>query len=265
MDFTGRFLAAIADLVAGIRLAPLWWRVGIEQTIARYRRTLLGPFWLASSTLATAFSLSIVFGAIFHANLAQNFPFIMSGVIAWSITGGMLIEGAAIFFTAAAVLQVQKLPLSFHAFLQIDRMLINFVHQLVAFWAVMLILRLFPVPHWELLLALPLVTLIAVLFGIPLGMLAIRYRDINYSIAFIAQALFMLTPVFWRKGQITGKMIWIANFNPFAHLLEIIRQPLLGHPAPMADWFASLDFLAVAVVLALLSLTFFRHRVVFWL
>lgn len=265
MDLVGRFMAAIADLVTGVRLAPLWWRVGLEQTISRYRRTLLGPFWLASSTLATAFSLSIVFGSIFHASLAQNFPFIMSGVIAWSITGGMLIEGSSIFFTAAGVMQVQKLPLSFHAFLQIDRMMINFVHQIVAFWAVMLLLRLFPVPHWELLLSLPLVVVIAVLFGIPLGMLAIRYRDINYGIGFVAQALFMLTPVFWRKGQISSKMSWITSFNPFAHLLEIIRQPLLGHPAPLNDWIASLGFLGVAAVLAVTSLTFFRNRVVFWL
>jgi ABC-type polysaccharide/polyol phosphate export permease len=265
MDFAGRFVAAINDLAAGARLAPLWWRVGIEQTIARYRRTILGPFWLASSTLATAFSLAIVFGSIFHQNLNESFPFIMSGVVAWSITGGMLVEGSAIFLMGSGLMQVQKLPVSFHAYLHIDRMMINFAHQIVAFWAVMLLMRLFPVPHWQLLFSLPLVTAIAVLLGIPIGMIAVRYRDINYLVGFVGQALFMLTPVFWRKSQVSGKMAWIATYNPFAHLLEIIRQPMLGHPAPLNDWIASLAIFAFSAVLALGSLTLYRRRVVFWL
>jgi ABC-type polysaccharide/polyol phosphate export permease len=265
MDFVGRFVAAINDLVAGARLAPLWWRVGIEQTVARYRRTLLGPFWLASSTLATAFSLALVFGSIFHSNLNDSFPFIMSGVVSWSITGGMLLEGSLIFFSGSGIMQVQKLPVSFHAFLQIDRMMINFAHQIVAFWVVMLLMRIFPVPHWELLISLPLVTAIAILFGIPIGMVSIRYRDVNYMISFIAQALFMLTPVFWRKGQMSSKLVWIANYNPFAHLLEIVRQPLLGHPAPLSDWIASFGFLGFSAVLAVLCLTLYRRRIVFWL
>jgi len=265
MNFAGRFLAAVDDLAAGLRLAPLWWRVGLEQTVSRYRRTLLGPFWLASSTLATAFSLTLVFGSIFHSAMRDNFPFIMSGVVAWSITGGMLLEGSQIFFAGSGIMQVQKLPISFHAFLQIDRMMINFAHQIVAFWVVMLLMRNFPIPNWQLLISLPMVTAIAILFGIPVGMIAIRFRDVNYMIGFVAQAMFMLTPVFWRKGQMSPKMVWIANYNPFAHVLEIVRQPLLGHPAPLNDWIASTMFLVFAAVLALVCLTMYRRRIVFWL
>ncbi|CAN5288129.1 ABC transporter permease [soil metagenome] len=265
MDIARRFVAAIEDLVAGARLAPLWWRVGIEQTVARYRRTLLGPFWLASSTLATAFSLAVVFGSIFRVSLSESFPFIMSGVVAWSVTGGMLAEGANVFMIGAGIMQVQKLPLSFHSYLLVNRMMINFLHQIVAFWAVMLLIRLFPVPHWQLLLSLPLTAATAVLFSIPVGMLATRYRDINYLIGFVAQALFMLTPVFWKKGQMSPKIQWIADYNPFAHMLEIVRQPLLGHPALMHDWLASLAFFALSAVLAVVSLTLHRRRVVFWL
>ncbi len=265
MSIVRRFGSAIDDLVAGIRLAPLWWRVGLEQTIARYRRTLLGPFWLASSTIATAFSLAVVFGSIFGSSLAESFPFIMSGVVAWSITGGMLAEGASVFTSGAGIMQVQKLPLTFHSFLQINRMMINFAHQIVAFWVVMLLLRMFPLPHWQLLLSIPLVAATAVMFSIPIGMLATRYRDINYLIGFIGQALFMLTPVFWRKAQVAPKARWIADYNPFAHLLEIVRQPLLGHPAPLNDWIASVAFFVAVAILAVVSLALFRRRVVFWL
>jgi len=189
----------------------------------------------------------------------------MAGVVAWSVTGGMLGESANTFMLGAGIMQVQKLPLSFHAFLQVNRMMINFLHQVVAFWAVMALLRMFPLPHWQLILSLPLAAATALLFSIPVGMLATRYRDINYMIGFISQALFMLTPVFWRKGQMSPKLHWIADLNPFAHLLEIVRQPLLGHPAALTDWLASLGFFVVAGVVAVLSLTLYRRRVVFWL
>lgn len=257
--------AALEDLYQGGALAPLWWRVSIEQTVTRYRRTLLGPFWLASTTLATAFSLAVVFGSIFGGNFRDSLPFIMIGVVAWSLTGGILPEAANTFVTGSGVMQVQKLPVSFHAYLQVSRVLINFFHQIVGLWLLLIVLKLAVMPHWHLLVALPLVLATGFFLSIPLGMLSIRFRDISYMISFVAQALFMLTPVFWRRNQVSERMHWIVDLNPFAHLLEILRQPLQGNPIPTPDLMASLVLLGVAVLVTVGSLTAFRRRVVFWL
>lgn len=265
MSLSTSAAAAIKDLIDGAKLAPLWWRLGLEQTITRYRRTLLGPFWLASSTIATAFSLAVVFGSIFGTDIKQSFPFIMSGIVGWTIVGGMISEGASTYIGASGVMQVQKLPLTFHSYLQTDRMLINFVHQIVAFWIVMMFMGMAVVPHWQLLLSIPLVLLTASFVFIPIGMLSLRYRDVNYLVGFVSQALFMLTPVFWRRTQVTGHAVWIVKLNPLAHMLEIVREPMLGHPAPLNDWIASIGILLASIVVALISLALFRRRVVFWL
>jgi len=37
-----------------------------------------------------------------------------------------------------------------------------------------------------------------------------------------------MTPVFWRPDRIPAQYHWILDFNPFYHLLEAIRAPLLG-------------------------------------
>lgn len=265
MDIGKGLQSAVRDVVDGFRLTPLWWRVGIEQTVTRYRRTLLGPFWVASSTLSAAFAIAVVFGAIFGSDMRSNLPYIITGIVVWGITGGMLADGSGVFFSASGLMQAQRLPLSFHVLLQIDKLYINFAHQLIALWAVLTITKLIAVPNWEILLSLPLVAATAFALYIPIGMLAIRYRDINYMIQFVAQALFMLSPVFWHRSQIPARMSWIITFNPFAHLLEIVRQPLLGKPAMISDWIACIVFFLSCALVALVSLVLYRRRVIFWL
>ena len=72
MSLFGSFKAAALDLYRGVLLTPLWWRVSVEQTVTRYRRSLLGPVWMASTTLATAFSLAIVFGVALEREAAAT-------------------------------------------------------------------------------------------------------------------------------------------------------------------------------------------------
>jgi ABC-type polysaccharide/polyol phosphate export permease len=265
MEFLDALAGAFADIREGIRLSPLWWRLGVDQTIAKYRRTILGPFWLASSTIATGFALSVVFGAIFGGDWRSNFTYIFSGVLTFGLSGAMITEGVGTFLGASHNMQVRNLPLSFHSFLAYDKALINFAHQVVAFWFLTICFRLFPVPHWELIFTLPLVLAVGFFLSFPLGFISTRYRDVGNFIGFILTAMFMLTPVFWRRSQIPAKLQWIVTYNPLAHMMEVLRQPFLGHPAPMGDLIAVFILLGGAVVLAIFSLAFFRRRVVFWL
>ena len=257
--------AAIADLQEGFRLSPLWWRLGLEQTYNRYRRTLLGPFWIAVATMSTGLSIAFVFGGLLGGNWRDFLPHILGGVTAWQVVSGLVSEGAVVFVSAAGMMQLQRLPLSFHALLSSNRTIINFVHQLVAFWALMLVLRVFTPPHWSILLALPVVTVAGFLLSIPVGMLSTRYRDVGFLVATAFSVLFLLTPVFWQRAQLPEERRWIVDWNPFAHLLEIVRQPLVGQMAPLVHWWASLLTCLVAAVLAIVSLMLFRKRVVFWL
>ena len=257
--------AALKDLREGTRLSPLWWRIGIEGTAARYRRTLLGPFWLAGSTLATGFALAAVFGGILGGDWRTTVPFILTGVTTWVIISGVIMSGSQTFSQAAGPLQVQKLPLSFHAFLQMHRVLIDFAHQLVAYWFIMTVLGFFKLPHWQILFAIPMVLAIGFFLSFPLGMLSTRYRDIAQFISIAMGAMFMLTPVFWKRVQVSSDFLWIVDYNPLAYMLEIVRQPFLGLPAEPKHWLVSLLILAVSALLAVISLALYRRRVVFWL
>ena len=257
--------AAVGDISEGLRLSPVWWRLGLEQTYSRYQRTVLGPFWIAGAMLTTGLSLSFVFGSLLGGNWREMMPHILSGVLCWSLVSGTVAEGANSFLGSAGMMHVQRLPLSFYALLNTNRILINYLHQILAFWVVMALFKLLTVPHWTLILGIPMVAVTGFFLSIPVAMISTRYRDIGFMIGLFFGALFLLTPVFWSRAQLAPDKRWIADFNPFAHLLEILRQPFLGQPAPLLNWYASFGTLAVAVVLAVTCLALFRKRVIFWL
>ena len=257
--------AALKDFVDGARLAPLWLRVGWEQVIARFRRTVLGPFWLSANLLAISFSLSFIFGGLLGQDTRSNFPLIISGILTWSIIGGVLGEAAGVFIGSAGLMHTQKLPLSFHVFLLMHRTFINFMAQLIAFWVVLAVRGLGSAPTWELIPGVAIVLACGFFLGLIVAIPSTRFRDVNQFVGFSVQVLFFLTPIFWVPAQMQGKRRLILEANPLAHLLEIVRQPLLGRAAAAEHWIFSLAFLAGLAVTALILMALFRRRVVFWL
>ena len=256
---------AFADLVQGIRLAPLWITLGWDQTLSRFRRTLLGPFWLSANLLAVSFALALVFGAIMGHDYRSTLPQIISGVLTWSVLGGAFSEAAGIFVASAGMMTAQKLPLSFYVFLMMYRIFINFVAQLLTLWAVFLVMRLGGAPTWQILFGLPILFATSSLICLVIAILSTRFRDVGQFIANIISLLFFLTPVFWVPTQMSRRQQFMVTYNPLAHLLEIVREPLLGRTVALIHWEWAVGTCAATALLAVVMLALYRKRVVFWL
>jgi ABC-type polysaccharide/polyol phosphate export permease len=256
---------AVRDIIDGFRLAPLWSRLGWEQTIARFRRTVLGPFWLTANLLAISFALAFVFGGLMGTDYRSNFALIIGGILVWNLIGGVLAEASGVFISSAGLMHTMKLPLSFHVLLLMHRAFINFLAQLIAFWVVLALMRLGSLPTWHLLLGLPILLANMALMSIIVAIPSTRFRDINQTVGFTIQILFFLTPIFWAPTQMSGKRALIVQYNPFAHLLELVRGPLLGHAPTLLNWEVGLGMLVVQFLIVVVMLALFRKRVVFWI
>ena len=256
---------AFRDIIDGIRLAPLWSRLAWEQTVARFRRTIFGPFWLTANLLAISFSLSVVFGGLLGQNYRTNFALIISGILSWSIIGAVMTDAAGTFISAGGLMQSMKLPLTFHILLMMMRNVINFLAQLIALWIVLALLRLGAVPTWHLLIGLPIVLIDMSLISMILAMPSTRFRDINQTVGFGVQILFFLTPVFWAPSQMHGKKRLLFDLNPFFHLLELVRRPLLGEAPALLHFEWGLGMMVVLGAIVVTMLALYRKRVVFWL
>ena len=162
-------------------------------------------------------------------------------------------------------MHTQKLPLTFHVFLLMHRSFINFFAQLIAFWVVLTVLRLGAPPTWELIPGLMIVYASGFFLSLIIAIPSTRFRDINQFVQFSVQILFFLTPIFWAPAQMQGKRRIILELNPLAHLLELLRQPLLGRSAALQDWTFSCSFVLLLAVIAFVMMVLFRRRIVFWL
>ncbi len=116
------------------------------------------------------------------------------------------------------------------------RNVIIFAHNFVI--AVIVYLTFAPPAGWHLIelpIGMTVIAFNAIWLSLFLGMVCARFRDIPQIVTSLVQVAFFLTPVLW-KADMLGRNIWAAEYNPYFHFLEVVRQPLLGASASLQSW-----------------------------
>jgi len=124
------------------------------------------------------------------------------------------------------------------------------------------------VPHKAVLLLLPLGLLLVILclswVAMVFAVISVRYRDFPMIVGNMFTALFWLTPIMYFPSLLRDKQ-YLLNFNPFTHLLALVRDPLLGQAPPMMSWIIVSAITVVGWTFALYFFSRFRKRIVYWL
>ena len=142
--------------------------------------------------------------------------------------------------------------------------LIIFAHNFVIYIGVLIYFRIWPGP--VALLAIPglaIVVLNGTVANLTIGMVSARFRDIPQVIASVVQILFFLTPIFWKPESLKGRA-YLVDFNPFYHLLEIVRAPLLGNSPTLHNFIGALLVTLINVAIASALFSRFRSRIAYW-
>lgn len=231
----------------------------------RYRRSVLGPFWLTLSSGVMIACMGPLYGRLFNLDLANYLPYLAVSLILWTLISGLINESCQVFIMAEGFIKQIKLPHTVHVMRVIWRNGIIFVHNLII---VALVLVVFP-PGWDWhLLLLPFAVLMlavnAIWVGLLLGLLCARFRDIPLVINSLLQVAFFLTPVMW-KPEMLGRHQWALQWNPLYYFLEIIRAPLLGQAASVNLWLGTIFITISGFALTLVLFSRFRARIPYWL
>jgi lipopolysaccharide transport system permease protein len=256
--------AAFSDVRNGITLWPLWLRLGWNDILQRYRRSILGPFWLTASTAIMVITLGVLYAELFNTPILDFLPYLCVGLLVWNFIASFLIEGGVLFTGAESYIKQIRLPYSVYVFRSSWSKLIILAHNSVIYFGILIFFGIWP--GAVALLAIPGLSLvllngaIAMLF---IGMVSARFRDIPQLINSIVQIVFFVTPIMW-KPELLRSRTYIADLNPFYHLLEIVRAPLLGDLPSAKSYVAVLLITAFNVIIVGAFFARFRSRISYW-
>src|SRR5690606_26249567 len=98
-----------------------WIRFAFHEIRQRFRRSLLGPFWLTLSMGIMVGALGLVFSTLFQQDVAKTLPYIATGLIFWGLLTSCVNEGSAVFIGSANYIKNVPLPVSLHVYQMLAR------------------------------------------------------------------------------------------------------------------------------------------------
>lgn len=260
------FSTAFADLRASIRKLDLSWSLAWHDVVSRYRGSILGPLWITLSMALMVLGIGFLYSELQHISLTQTLPFVALGIVFWGTMSLVIIEGCDTFVVASSMLSQTSLPIFTFIWRTVLRNLVVLSHHVVIIVAVLIVFG-----YWRTMnLPLALVGLALTLLNISWMSLATaiasaRFRDIPQIVTSVMQFSMFMTPVFWRPDSRSEIMHAVLVFNPFFHMLDSIRGPLLG-ATPEGQTYLILAGMAVvgwAASFSAFALT--RRRIVHYL
>jgi ABC-type polysaccharide/polyol phosphate export permease len=256
---------ALWDFVEGARLWPMWWRQSSNEVRRRYKRTLLGPAWVTVSLLIFSIMLSFVWAGLFKMQVAEFLPFLLSGLLPWTLVSSCIGEGCGILLGGEGLIKSRQFPYTSLVYAGVARNLVIFSHNLIGYVFAAAFCGI--VPSWQMLLLLPGLILVlanCVWMEIVVSVFCLRFRDAQQLVASILQVAAFVTPIFWNPSQLAGKRIIIVHVNPLHHMVDVIRQPLLGHAPALQSYAVCLATAVVGWALAYILFSRKRHRLAYW-
>jgi ABC-type polysaccharide/polyol phosphate export permease len=260
------FHMAFQDLAASLQRIGLAWSLAWHDVVSRYRGSILGPFWITLSMGLMVMGIGLVYAKLFNIPLQQFLPLVALGIVFFGTISGIITEGCETFVQASSMLSQTSLPMFTFVWRTVLRNLINLAHHLVIVVAVLLIYgywrKMNPVGG---LVGLVFLVLNAAWISMLVAIASARFRDIPQVVTSIMQFAIFVTPVFWPAERLAGARRAVLHVNPFFHMLEAVRAPMIGAPLAPHTYglLAAMAVIGWGVTFTIFAIT--RRRIVHYL
>lgn len=243
----------------------LWLALARQDIRFRYRRSLIGPFWITMSMACFCLSVGITFSQIFKAEIREYLPRLTIGVIIWNYLSATIGESASVFADGAAYFR----DIAINPITLIMRMIVrNFLVLLHNCVILILLFAWFRMPvSFAILWLIPsliVMALILISLSVCFGIVGVRFRDIAPILGNVLQLFFFLTPITWEPSALSADS-WLLAVNPFSALVDLWRSPLMGHAPAASSWLTCLVLLAISVPTAALLFRRYARQIALWI
>lgn len=243
----------------------IWWLMSTQDIQLRYRRSIIGPFWISISLGVLALALGLLYGAIFAQPFREYLAFLSTGLLVWFFLSATMNEGCTSLVESEAHLRNLPVRIPLLAVRTTWRNVVIFGHNLIVVMAILAYcgISISATTAW----AIP-GFLIVSMFGfgmiMVLGPICLRFRDLAQIVTNLVQLIFFLSPILWAPttGRVSASFV---QANPFYHLIEVVRAPLLGETPTELNWIVSIGAAAAILTLSLVVVSLTRRRIFLWL
>lgn len=256
------------DAKDGLVKWRIWFLLAYQDIKLRYRRSTLGPFWITLSMAITAYTMGYLYGHLFRVGLSTYYPFLVAGMIGWSLISSMLVDLTDTFMISENLIKQIKLPYTLYIHRIIARNIIIFFHNMLVMVPIFVIFHESAKINFNTLLLLPGLLLIyinAALYGLIIAMIGSRYRDISQIIKSLVSIIFFVTPVMWSPAVLPEHTRHLMYANPFYSFLELIRAPLIGTTPNILNVGVALITTVIGYVICAKLFVRYRSRIIYWL
>lgn len=232
----------------------------IRDIKVRYKQTILGATWAVLQPVVTMLVFSIFFGRL--AGVPSDgipYPvFSFCALLPWTLFAFALTQSSNSLVQDAQVLTKVYFPRLIIPFASVIAGLVDFAIAFLVMVGMMLYYNIVPglaIIFLPLFIALALAAALSV--GLWFSALNVKYRDVRYTIPFLAQFWLFVTPVAYSSSLVPPQWQAVYAINPMVGVVEGFRWALLGKstsPGPML--FVSV---VMTVVLLVGGLFFFRR------
>lgn len=261
-----RYTLAYDDITAGLKNWRFWLFLSWQDIRLQYRRSALGPLWITISMAVSIYSMGFLYGKLFKIDLQTYYPFIATGMLSWNLISTLVLDGVNIFIESEHLIKQMKQPYSTYVLRALSRTCLIFLHNIIVLVPIYLI---FNIKIGISILFFPVALLILLIngfsYGLILSVLSTRFRDLKPIVTSFMQVIFFVTPVIWSSKILVNKHEFVTKLNPFAQILDFIREPLLGNMPSIYSLNVMCFMTVVGLIGSFFMFSFYRARISYWL
>ena len=232
----------------------------------KYRLTHLGPIWISINSFIIITALGYIWSHILSIPGSYYYSYLASGFTFWWFFNSTVSDSVDLFKKNKNLIINDNQSFNFIIFKTIFTNFIIYLHSLffvVAFLFSYLNILISIKFH---LFFLGLLINFFILFQVSkiISFLTTRYRDLANIISNLMTLMFFVTPIVWTVDSAKSKTV-IYEYNPVYHLIEIVRQPLLGSTPLAINYIYVFTFLCFLIIFSFFILNRYEKRITFWI
>ncbi len=261
-----RHLQCLADVIESYKLWNLACSMAWLDIKLRYKGSLLGPFWMTSTSAVMIVAVGVIYGSLFKINTQVYLPYLSISFILWqNAISSMIVDSCQCFLQTDTFIRSLKLPFFLQAIRTVIRnCIMTALNSIIPFVVFIYYHRW---PGSIILLTIPGICLWIInshAICLLLGSVCTRFRDIPQIINSFIQIIYYITPIMWMPSQIQNHKTLLLT-NPIYCTIQLIQGPILGEHLSIYVITGAILYSFILWIIAWVTFLRSRSRLAFWI